>query len=62
MAILLTIANGREVRHNRLKLDAEEVLIESGLPYTIVQPMRYMQHLALIWHKVLGHSRDAIRH
>ena len=43
----------RAVRHHRLKLDAEETLIESGLPYTIVQPMRYMQHLALIWKKVL---------
>ncbi|MXZ27155.1 NAD(P)H-binding protein [Candidatus Poribacteria bacterium] len=43
----------RAVRHHRLKLDAEETLIESGLPYTIVQPMRYMQHLGLIWNKVL---------
>ena len=43
----------RAVRHHRLKLDAEEELIESGLPYTIVQPIRYMQHLALIWKKVL---------
>ena len=43
----------RAVRHHRLKLDAEEALIESGLPYTIVQPIRYMQHLALIWKKVL---------
>ena len=43
----------RAVRHHRLKLDAEEELIESGLPYTIVQPMRYMQHLGLIWNKVL---------
>lgn len=43
----------RVVRHHRLKLDAEEKLIESGLPYTIVQPIRYMQHLELIWKKVL---------
>ena len=43
----------RAVRHHRLKLDVEETLIESGLPYTIVQPMRYMQHLGLIWNKVL---------
>ena len=41
------------MRHHRLKLDAEEELIESGLPYTIVQPIRYMQHLAMIWKKVL---------
>lgn len=43
----------REVRHHRLKLDAEENLIESGLPYTIVQPCRYMQHLEPIWQKVI---------
>lgn len=42
----------REVRHHRLKLDAEEALIESGLPYTILQPSRYMQHLVPIWSKV----------
>ena len=50
----------RVVRHHRLKLDAEETLIESGLPYTIVQPMRYMQHLALIWNKVLVTSIHAM--
>lgn len=44
----------REVRHHRLKLDAEENLIESGLPYTIVQPCRYMQHLEPIWQKVIS--------
>lgn len=42
----------REVRHHRLKLDAEERLIESGLAYTIVQPCRYMQHLEAIWKAV----------
>ncbi|MEM7706391.1 MAG: NmrA family NAD(P)-binding protein [Pseudomonadota bacterium] len=42
----------RDVRHHRLKLDAEEHVIESGLPYTIVQPTRYMQHLAPIWNSV----------
>ena len=43
----------RAVRHHRLKLDAEETLIESGLPYTIVQPISYMQHLEMIWKKML---------
>ncbi|MEM1261406.1 MAG: NmrA family NAD(P)-binding protein [Pseudomonadota bacterium] len=43
----------REVRHHRLKLDAEENLIESGIPYTIVQPSRYMQHLVPIWKQVV---------
>ncbi|SIN67356.1 Uncharacterized conserved protein YbjT, contains NAD(P)-binding and DUF2867 domains [Parasphingorhabdus marina DSM 22363] len=42
----------RDVRHHRLKLDAEEALIESGLPYTILQPSRYMQHLVPIWKNV----------
>ena len=42
----------RDVRHHRLKLDAEEALIESGLAYTILQPMRYMQHLEGIWSAV----------
>lgn len=44
----------REVRHHRLKLDTEEMLIESGLPYSIIQPMRYMQHLEPIWSKVVA--------
>lgn len=43
----------RDVRHHSLKLDTEEMLIESGLPYSIVQPMRYMQHLEPIWSKVM---------
>ncbi len=43
----------REVRHHSLKLDTEELLIESGMPYSIVQPMRYMQHLEPIWKRVM---------
>lgn len=43
----------RAIRHHRLKSEAEEVLIDSGLPFTIVQPSRYMQHLAPIWAEVL---------
>lgn len=42
----------RDVRHHRLKLEAEEHVVESGIPYTIVQPCRYMQHLEAIWPKV----------
>lgn len=44
----------RDVRHHKLKLDVEEAVIESGLPYTIVQPSRYMQHLVPIWKTVLS--------
>lgn len=50
----------REVRHHRFKLDAEENVIESGLPYTIVQPSRYMQHLELIWGKVIEEGIHAM--
>ena len=44
----------REVRHHRLKLETEELLVESDLPYTILQPTRYMQHLENIWPVVTG--------
>lgn len=44
----------RDVRHHKLKLDAEEALIESGLTYTIVQPGRYMQHFVPQWAKILN--------
>jgi uncharacterized protein YbjT (DUF2867 family) len=44
----------RAIRHHRLKLDAEERLIDSGLPFTILQPARYMQHLEPIWPAVLA--------
>ncbi len=50
----------REVRHHRLKLDAEERLIESGLPYTILQPARYMEHLAPIWERVKAEGVHAM--
>ncbi len=42
-----------EVRHHRLKLETEEIVVESDLPYTIVQPTRYMQHLENIWKAVV---------
>ncbi len=50
----------REVRHHRLKLDAEEHIVEAGLPYTIVQPMRYMQHLEMIWQAVTSKGVHAM--
>ncbi len=42
----------REVPHHARKLDTEEMIIESGQPYTIIQPTRYMQHLEPIWKSV----------
>jgi uncharacterized protein YbjT (DUF2867 family) len=50
----------REVRHHRFKLDAEEHVIESGLAYTILQPIRYMQHLEPIWQDVLTNGIHAM--
>ncbi len=42
----------RAVRHHAYKLDAEEAVVESKLHYTIVQPIRYMQHLDKVWPSV----------
>lgn len=50
----------REVRHHRLKLEAEEALVESGAAYTILQPSRYMQHLRPIWREVVEHGVHAM--
>jgi uncharacterized protein YbjT (DUF2867 family) len=50
----------REVPHHARKLDTEEMIIESGVPYTIVQPIRYMQHLETIWKSVLADGVHAM--
>jgi uncharacterized protein YbjT (DUF2867 family) len=50
----------REIRHHRLKLDAEEMLVGSGVAYTILQPSRYMQHLAPIWRDVVDRGVHAM--
>jgi uncharacterized protein YbjT (DUF2867 family) len=50
----------REVPHHARKLDTEEMVIESGAPYTIIQPIRYMQHLETIWKDVLSTSVHAM--
>jgi uncharacterized protein YbjT (DUF2867 family) len=50
----------RVIRHHRLKLEAEEYVIESGLPYTIVEPIRYMQHLVPIWRRVVDEGVHAM--
>jgi len=39
--------------HHWLKLRVEEYLIESGLPFTILQPSAYMQNIALHLPKIL---------
>lgn len=43
-----------DVPHHDRKLQAERALVDSGLSYTILQPGRYMQHLAVIWPAVLA--------
>jgi uncharacterized protein YbjT (DUF2867 family) len=35
----------RDIRHHRLKLEVEEQIVDGPLPFTILQPARYMQHL-----------------
>lgn len=50
----------RAIRHHRLKLDAEERLIDSGLTHTILQPSRYMQHLEPIWATVVSEGVHAM--
>ena len=42
-----------DVRHHHLKLRAEEYLVNSGQPYTILQPGRYMQHHIPIWEEII---------
>ena len=42
----------RDVRHHALKLDATEMIVDSGIPYTVLEPSRYMQHLEPIWPRV----------
>ena len=36
------------------------MIIESGLPYTIIQPIRYMQHLEPIWKRVVTEGVHAM--
>ena len=40
--------------HHWQKLRIEEQLLESGLPYTILQPTVYMQNILVHWEKILN--------
>jgi uncharacterized protein YbjT (DUF2867 family) len=42
-----------DVPHHHRKLAAERYLVDSGMPGTILQPSRYMQHLVPMWPGVL---------
>jgi uncharacterized protein YbjT (DUF2867 family) len=50
----------RDVRHHALKLEATEHLVEAGIPYTILEPARYMQHLEPIWSRVVDEGVHAM--
>ena len=39
--------------HHWKKLRVEEKLLESGLPFTIIQPAAYMQNILTHWHKII---------
>jgi len=41
------------VPHHQRKQKAEGMLIDSGVPFTILQPGRYMQHLETVWPSLL---------
>jgi uncharacterized protein YbjT (DUF2867 family) len=43
-----------DVPHHDRKLQAERYLVDSGVPFTILQPSRYMQHLVPIWKSILA--------
>jgi uncharacterized protein YbjT (DUF2867 family) len=40
--------------HHWLKMRVEELLFESGLPFTILQPAAYMQNILASWQMILG--------
>ena len=42
--------------HHWNKLLVEELLIESGLPYTILQPAVYMQNMLASWEMICNHG------
>ncbi len=50
----------QEVFHHRQKLQAETRIVGCELPYTIVQPIRYMQHLEAIWPTVIKDGTHAM--
>jgi NAD(P)H dehydrogenase (quinone) len=39
--------------HHWQKLRVEEMLFESGLPFTILQPAPYMQNLLAVWKSIV---------
>ena len=48
-----------KMNHHWQKLRVEEMIFESGLPFTILQPAPYMQNLLAGWKSILG---DGVLH
>jgi uncharacterized protein YbjT (DUF2867 family) len=46
--------------HHWQKLRVEELLFESGLPFTILQPAAYMQNLLAYWDQIVGQGVYAV--
>lgn len=46
--------------HHWLKMRVEELLFESGLPFTILQPTAYMQNVLAHWDQIVEHGRYSI--
>ncbi|HLZ27517.1 MAG TPA: NmrA family NAD(P)-binding protein [Chloroflexota bacterium] len=46
--------------HHWHKLQVEELLFESGLPYTILQPAPYMQNVLVSWPAIVAEGRYSI--
>lgn len=42
--------------HHWRKLESEEVILASGLPFTILQPCAYMQNILAYWPSISGHG------
>jgi uncharacterized protein YbjT (DUF2867 family) len=42
--------------HHWQKLRVEELLLESGLPFTILQPTIYMQNVLAFWNQIVQHG------
>ena len=46
----------KSMPHHWLKLQVEEMIIESGLVFTILQPAAYMQNILAHWEKIIDHG------
>jgi len=44
----------RAMPHHWLKMQVEEQLFESGVPYTILQPTAYMQNILASWSRIVA--------